>query len=213
MKRVLLVEDRLIRQNMFTANLDMDINNNPVLENICGGKPFGDFKRKISDNGSFETYITKYEVIITHRSALEPSERQVLIEIAKKHSKTVVFFSGGISSVLLQEVGKGVLLTINSKDFYSESLKDFLETPDLNILVLAFGKKWQVNLYADLLERLTYYLDGYSEEKPYPIIVSNLNLNKWEIDNYFSFLENKRVKREELEEVKEKIIENLNKII
>lgn len=215
MRKIVLVEDRPERQRKFTEDLTIDLNKFPALENICGGKTFGDFKSSLADISQIGAVIKEkgYDVIMIHRSALEQSERIALIEIAKRDSKTIVFFSGGISSVSLQEIGnKGYLLTINSKDFYSESLKNYLESPEHNIFELAFGKKWKINFEIELLEKLNFYSKEKSES-PFAAISLELNLKEWLIDNYFSDYKNKRITREDLEQIKEKILTNLNKTI
>jgi hypothetical protein len=68
-----------------------------------------------------------------------------------------VFFSGGISSVLIQNIDKNYLLTINSKDFYSENLHEFLKNNEKNLMILAFGRNWELNLMFRLAEKLSNY--------------------------------------------------------
>ena len=66
---ILLIEDRSSRQQNFTQNLNINLNDFSILKNICGGNEFHLFKEKISSDMSF---FDEYDIIIIHRSALTP---------------------------------------------------------------------------------------------------------------------------------------------
>ena len=212
MKKVILIEDRFNRQRDFIKNLDFDLNTNSTLKNICGGEDFVYYKNMI-DNSNF-TVFNQFDVIIAHRSALSNLERLKLTEYVKSKSKILVFFSGGISSISLQNLNSGYLLTINSKDLYSIALIEYLNNGGNNILELAFGKKWQINLEVMLLDKLNLYLNDYAP-KPIQIILSDLKITDWVNDIYFRNLNgaNTVISKQQLEEVKESVLTSLSKKI
>lgn len=209
MKKAILIEDRPNRQKDFTKKLSRNLNDISILENICGFEKFN-FYKEILGSSSFNE-LDKYEVIIIHRSALSSTERLRLIDFARKQSKTLVLFSGGISSVTLQKIDVGILLTINSKDLYSMSLINYLEGNDLNILELAFGENWKINLEVNLLDKLILYIINYNP-KPLSIILSELKVTDWLQENYFKNLEGV-IQIDQLERIKIDILDSLSKSI
>ena len=209
MKKVILIEDRPNRQIDFTKKISRDLNEISTLENICGFEKFNLYKKILSSSSLDE--LDKYEVIIIHRSALSGTERLKLIDFARRNSKTLVLFSGGISSVSLQKLDAGTLLTINSKDLYSRSLINYLDRGDLNILELAFGENWKINLEVNLLEKLIFYLINYTP-KPLSIIFSELKVTEWIKENYFKNLDGV-IQLDELEQIKIDIQNSLLKSI
>ena len=186
MKKVILIEDRPNRQVDFIKKINKNLNEISILENICGFEKFNYYKEILSSDSLTE--LEKYQVIIVHRSALSGSERLRLIDFSRKNAKNLVLFSGGISSVTLQKLDAGTLLTINSKDLYSSSLISYLKSKELNVLELAFGENWKINLEANLLDKLIFYMLDYSP-KPISIILSELKVTEWIKENYFKNLE------------------------
>ncbi len=172
MRKFILIEDRVERQKNFAFNkLNNYVNEN--FTNICGGEDFVKIKAKILQND--------FDVIAIHRSALSSMERSNLIEFCKKEAKDLIFFSGGISSVLIQNIDKTKLLTINSKDFYGNNLKAFLEDEKRNLLVLAFGEKWELNLMFRLADKLYNYYQKMGDK----IDLQEIELEAWEKENFF----------------------------
>ncbi|MCZ2100082.1 MAG: hypothetical protein LC107_00925 [Chitinophagales bacterium] len=205
---IILIEDRPTRQQIFTHDLKINLNNFPLLKNVCGGDEFHLSKEKISNEISF---FDDYNVIMIHRSALTPEERNSLIEYVNNKSKTLIFFSGGISSTLIQKIGKGQLLTINSKDFYSENLVLFLENSGKEILELAFGKHWELNLLIGANEKIAYYILNYTK-KPLQIILDDLDLPQW-IKNKYVNIESGLVEKDQLISINKSIHTDIKKLL
>ncbi|MGI6323114.1 MAG: hypothetical protein ACOXZO_07335 [Bacteroidales bacterium] len=210
MKSILLIEDRPNRQQVFTQDLKKNLHDFSILTNVCGGDDFNLFKEKISTEISF---LDNYDIIIVHRSAITPEERESLIKYVGAKSKTLVFFSGGISSTLLQKIGKGQLLTINSKDFYSENLVLFLKNSGKEILELAFGKYWELNLLIGAHEKITFYILKYNKKKPLSAVLVDLELPnelpKWIIDKNNDEL----IEKKQLIDINKKIHEDIKKLL
>lgn len=209
MKKVILIEDRPNRQIDFTKKLNKDLNKISILENVCGFEKFNTYKKILSSSNLSQ--LDDFQVIIVHRSVLSANERLRLVDFAKKNSKTLVLFSGGISSVTLQNIGNGILLTINSKDLYSNSFINYLENDDLNILLLAFGENWKINLEVSLLDKLIFYIIDYTP-RPLSIILAELKVPEWIKENYFKNFDG-IIQLNELQQLKEDIQNNLLKSI
>ncbi len=207
--KIILLEDRPIRQEVFTNLLNKDLNSFPSLTNIGGGNDFLKFKENIFDDISV---FDNYKTIMIHRSALSNDERAKLIDYIGNNEKLLVFFSGGISSTLFQQVGKGQLLTINSKDFYSENLLLFIENNGREALELAFGKNWKLSLLIDANEKLSFYILGYSNLKPLQIVRDELNLPNWISNIYFKSEEN-LIEKENLLKIRNKILSDIKKLL
>ncbi len=158
MKKILLIEDRVERQNRFTldTNISLDIYNDIL-----------DRKETFDKNSSLDNY----SVIITHRSAFGESKDNILDYLKKycENSQTkLVFFSGGISSIFYSKV-KYEFLLLNSKTFYSKNLelflKDFKQRQKPNILLLGYGKKWKTNILLNTLEKINLFIHKYEKKE------------------------------------------------
>jgi hypothetical protein len=207
--KILLIEDRPTRQYEFTRDFNRNIETFSILKNICGEDEFHSFKEKISNQ---ITCFDNYSVIMIHRSALSSDERITLLNYVNEKSKTLVFFSGGISSTLLQKIGKGQLLTINSRDFYSENLVLFLENSGQDILELAFGKHWKLNLLIGVSEKMTYYCMSYVTKKPTQVVLDDLDLPQLILDTYIK-LESSLVEKEQLLSINQAIQADIKKLL
>lgn len=163
MKKIMLIDDRTERQTKFyeetCINFDKD---SDVLDNFTADS----YEKLLEEfrNNDFRR-LDEYEVIITHRSAFGDLNGQVIStfkELCKQKNKpkSLVFFSGGISSVSIKNSPFEHLL-LNSKKFYSNNLKLFLELSKNNkpnLLVLAFGENWKINLLLNSLEKINVYI-------------------------------------------------------
>jgi len=163
MKKIVLVEDRTKRQELFmeATKIDLDAYSD-ILDNIIEDD-YRDFRDTILKD---ETKLDKYDMIISHKSAYEDNNSQVLATIEKhcKNScKPLVYFSGGISVNLYKHNGFDKLI-LNSKTFYSQNLKLFLEAAKVdkeNILMLSYGSNWKLNIVLNNLENINLFLERY----------------------------------------------------
>jgi|GEM_PF-1604685 len=189
MKRMILIEDRVQRQLNF-INQKKLFDEFPNLKNICGDKDYSVIKNLLS-NKEFEAVFNEYQVIAIHRSALSTEERNKLIEYCKAKGKSLVFFSGGISSALLRKLNNSNLLTINSKDFYSENLFEFLKQGNEDLRLLAFGVKWELCLLIKLKDKLAIYVNNFMNDNiEFQELKAELNIGEWEIEIFKENIEN-----------------------
>jgi len=167
MKKILLVEDRTQRQKLFMEDTKIELNRyNNILDNFIDEK-YDEFVVKIQDD-NFE--LDNYDVIISHKSAFKDSNESILSKLenhCKENSKVLVLFSGGIDANYYLKDGNFELIELNSKTFYSEFLKLFLEDVEngtLHPLILCYGTKWKLNIVLNILEKLNIYVDNLTKD-------------------------------------------------
>jgi len=211
MKKVLIIEDRTQRQEQFLSHTGIKLNEYNFVENKTGIS-YTKFKENILADISI---LNKYEVIISHRSAFEQDNVRIL-DLIKQHCKNenkyLILFSGGITT---SYYGKEPYeqLSLNSKDFYSQNLKLFLDEVDsnnINLLLLAFGKKWKLNAVLNTLEKLNsltsddfdYFDDFYNSTK------TNLKTLNEIID--FRDFDSEEFSAKTVDKVKQKILNHIN---
>lgn len=186
MNTCILIEDREPRLKEFMAQKGLKNTSYKHLEIVSGVK-YPKLQLKISQSDF--TPLEPYNILMIHRSCLSPDGRNALIQYVRERNKTLVLFSGGISSTILQNLAPlSYLLTINAANFYSDNLMTFLDNEASNVYELAYGKLWDINLLTLLLDKLSFYILEYNEEKRFGMIENILGLNDYE-KKYFSDLE------------------------
>jgi hypothetical protein len=157
MKKILLIEDRSIRQQFFTNDLNINLKKyNDILDNYID-ELYLELELQLKNNSfNFDTY----NYIVCHKSAFGEQNNELLERLkdyCKVHKKVLVLFSGGISSNYY-DTSESEILELNSKTFYSKNLELFLKevktNNNVNLLLLAFGEKWKLNLIFNVLEKL-----------------------------------------------------------
>jgi len=167
MKKILLIEDRYKRQEMFQEDLEIDLKNyNDILDNVIYDKYDEVFE--LLKNGEFDFSV--YGIVITHKSAFGDDNTKVLTYIenqCKKNSIPLVYFSGGIDANYYQKEDKFELFEINSKTLYSNNLLLFLEIyrkEGLKPGVLIYGLQWDINILCKMLQKLNIYIEQLIDE-------------------------------------------------
>ena len=158
MKKIALIEDRYKRQAHFLEQNLINLEDyEDVLENFIEEKA-SNILENIS-NDSFD--LDKFDIIVCHKSV----ENNTVIlgnlkDYCKKHQKTLVLFSGGIS-VNYYDNSEFELLELNSKTFYSQNLLLFLKSIKTNnedIMMLCYGEQWKQNIVANVLEKTNLFI-------------------------------------------------------
>ena len=154
--KIAIIEDRIARLEQHT---DFDLKKSKSVT-IITGLEFDMLIGSLKINDTRQ--LDQYECIASHRSALSNEERDTLKEYCRKNKKPLIFFSGGISSSVMKDV-EFPFLHINSKEFYSENLKLFIEECEehntANLLLLQFGKKWKLSLLLNLRNNIAVSLN------------------------------------------------------
>lgn len=204
--KVTLLEDRIGRMEQFS---EFDLKKEQSIFIITNSE----LTNLISDLDNNSTdKLNDYECIIMHRSAFTNSQRDVIKAYCKKNKKHLVFFSGGISSSIYND-SSFPFLHINSKDFYSNNLRLFIDEIEsqnnLNLLILQFGYRWKLNLLLSLRDELNVMI----QRDKYPKRIRELNINnliKSELINKFSLAWLKKegiesISNEEVDDFKSKV--------
>jgi hypothetical protein len=174
--KIVIIEDRIGRLEQYT---DFELKKCKSVTIITGLE----FDNLISSLKSNDTKpLNQYECIASHRSAFSNEVRDIIKEYCRIKRKPLIFFSGGITSSVLKDLDFP-FLHINSKEFYSENLKLFIETFEesnaVNLLVLQFGKKWKLSLLLNLRNNIAVALNKEKLKVQFPgIEIDNNELIK-----------------------------------
>jgi hypothetical protein len=170
-RKILLIENRPDRQKEYLPNGHDDVERFAEMGHFLAYLSFKEDLEKINQNDL--EFLTQFELIIIHRSALgelsNGSAVNRIITFCKEFDKDLILFSGGISSSIYTEEG-GRFLLINSKDFYSENLipffKQYHEGKIQKLIQLKYGKNWRLTYLLQLREYLALEKSGenYSKE-------------------------------------------------
>lgn len=172
MSRMIIIDDRIVRQKNYLTSFDINIYND-VVEN-CVSDRFTELQESFKDKQKISEVLSAYDVVAIHRSAFDDSTRTDIDDFLKTTSKKKVLFSGGISSSSLV----GNVLNINSKDFYSENLKLFCEmlnTSIYHLSVLQFGERWILSLILSFREQVIIKYNLF-KEKSIDVRLENIGL-------------------------------------
>ena len=215
--KVLLIEDRQQRQEQFLAKTEIDISKCTTVNNKIG-TTYQEFRKEILENNKC---FDDYQVIISHRSAFDKDNSKVIDlmeDYCMKNNKQLVLFSGGIyTSFYSEEPFKKLVL--NSKLLYSQNLKLFLDNlennSEVNLLLLAYGKNWKINLLLNILEKINLFIlkfeDLEDEDKSYEYLNDEINIEIIESQIDLSNIkDNDTITTEDLEILKNNILDNIN---
>ena len=167
MKKILLIEDRVTRQEFFLEKIAINLEEySDILDNAIDDR-YEEVKEQIvHDSFNFGNY----DFIISHKSAFENDNALILSKLqhyAKESHKTLIFFSGGIS-VNYYNNSEFESLELNSETFYSNNLLLFLNSVragNENILMLSYGENWKFNIISNVLEKTNLYLEQHGDKK------------------------------------------------
>ena len=175
MKKILLLENKTIRQQ------DIQINCEKILGNENCNEKLENFMK---DNSIFD----EYDVIIIHENIYLESERKKLFTKLESYCKEkyLVKFSGNNSHSSLNKK----LLSLSPKKLY-ENVEEYLrenESSQANILMLAYGKYWDLNKLLNILQELNLFIKNFNED-------DEVDFDEFEDD--FDLLELKKILNKE----------------
>ncbi|MEA2018919.1 MAG: response regulator [Campylobacterota bacterium] len=163
MSKILLIEDRVKRQQLFINDTNIDLlKYDSILDNLTNGLE----KDVLCDDFNFENY----SYIISHKSAFSEENTKYLNKLesyCEESNTPLILFSGGLS-VNYYINDEYERLEINSKTFYSENLKLFLEAfanKSENILMLSYGENWQLNIVLNILEKMDNFINDNIDQE------------------------------------------------
>ncbi len=155
--KLIIIEDRIERLKSF---VEFELEMWPEVH-VVTGVGFDNLLSELRNNNTH--LLDRYKCIASHRSALSNEIRDILKEYCSRTGKPLIFFSGGISTSVFKD-SSFPFLHINSKEFYSENLKVFLEDlrskDNVNLLTIQFGERWKMNLLLKLRNDITVSLNN-----------------------------------------------------
>ena len=140
--RILLIEDRVRRKEQVSEMSGINLTQYTYLKELSA-EEYNMVKAglRIGD----KSLLSPCDLIMTHRSAFTINEQDVLNSMRKP----LVYFSGGVTQAFYN-TSPTPCLHINSKEFYSNNLIQFLDHIKLyqviELLILQFGNNWKLNL-------------------------------------------------------------------
>jgi len=161
MKKIALIEDRYTRQLGFLEQNEIELDAyEDVLSNFIE-----DGAQNLIEQIVHNTFdLQEYAIIICHKSVVYEDKNTIILSnlrnYCKKHSKTLILFSGGIS-VNYYDTTDFELLELNSKIFYSKNLVLFLQAVQNgteDIMMLCYGEHWKQNIVANILEETNLFI-------------------------------------------------------
>jgi len=185
MKKVLLIEDRFPRQALFMRETKIDLEQySHILDNVSNGDEVNLFELTIK--GEFD--YAKYDYVLCHKSIFNGDNSQ-FISLLKKYTQenniSLILFSGGVS-VNYYSSNPHEILELNSKTFYSQNLKLFLdaiEKGNENILMLCYGQNWKLSILSNSLEKINLF------------IAENLNKDRIVYNNFINEIEIAKIEK------------------
>ena len=162
MKKILLIEDRFKRQEIFQEELEINLEEfNDILDNTTYERYEDVYEILKKEEFNF----SPYSVAIVHKSAFGDENSTITAYIeqkCKELSIILIYFSGGIDANFYQKDGTFELFEVNSKTLYSANIALFLKAYRKNILkpgMLLYGEHWKINLLCNKLNKLNYYIE------------------------------------------------------
>jgi hypothetical protein len=171
--KILLIEDRIVRKELFVQRSNIDLNQYLFLKQASADE-YKDIKSKLKNADT--SIFNGIDLIITHKSAFTINEQDILASIGKP----IIYFSGGISQSFYSEFPVPCL-HINSSDFYGQNLIQFLNhiniTGELELLILEFGANWRLNFLLNTRDKLNQLLYRNSKSDLFPEDVLKEGIN------------------------------------
>jgi hypothetical protein len=216
MSKVIILDDRRIRQERFLALLNERLQSTtkiyvPTQENTA-------LIKKRLENGSFED-LEHFQYCILHKSIFAPEIETKLLGYCKEEQKPLVLFSGGISKSYNIRNGNMSVLFIGSGELYSQNLFSFLKevingTGMENIGQIQFGAQWRLGSLLHLRDNVSsgngvyyqnlFFGDLKDEIQNWALDSSDLELIKQVMDS-FNLKEGDRIIPEVLSDISKAI--------
>jgi len=190
MKKILLIEDRFKRQEMFRAAIGIQLDTySDILDNMIYDKYEEQYQ--MLKNQEFD--FIRYSIVIVHKSAFGDDNSAITAYIermCKEHAIVLIYFSGGIDANYYQRENDFKLFEVNSKTLYSSNLILFLQTFRKGTLepgMLLYGEKWDLNVLCNISNKLNIYIEKLEDNnvKEKFFYKRNPNIKKilYEIEN------------------------------
>lgn len=196
--KILLLEDRIDRMKQFSK---IDLFQETTID-IISGTELVHFIANLESE--LKKILPLYQCVILHRSGIDNIKRDVIKAFCGEYKISLVYFSGGISSSKFSD-SDFPFLHINSKDFYSDNLKlfinDFTMGNAINLIILQFGQNWKLSLLLKMRNDLNMGIQSNSIKRIKDLGISNLLKDEllvnfdlpWFTDNFMQNIEDSQI--------------------
>ena len=214
---ILLIEDRVDRQKYFMSEADIDLDRySDVLDNMIKNK-YHEFVQKIKAD---TVDLDKYTVIVSHKSAFGDDNIGILQKLenyCRQYNKPLVLFSGGTDTNYYENIDFE-LLELNSKLFYSDNLQLFLKETEegtSNILTLAYGKQWKLNILLNVLEKINLQITANMalDYEEFQLDTNSDLLDDIEVELYVPVIKNGTISIDEMKKVGLDLEQYIRKVV
>lgn len=163
--KILFLEDRPSRQQLFLPNKADDVNIIKSLDDVFMPES-NECKMILKEINKREYgFSASLKLIIVHKSALETSGLDYIDNYCKKNSVRFICFSGAISQIIYTNENYE-FLNINSSDFYGDRLipflKSFISDNSQTVLELV-NRDWKLS-YLFLARQILYNMNIEEDE-------------------------------------------------
>lgn len=216
---ILLIEDRTERQQFFMKDTEIDLDSySDILDNMTGER----YNQLLEEIKNDTFILDKYSVIMSHKSAFDNKNIEILSKLenyCKSNDKPLILFSGGIDANYYDK-SEYETIEINSKIFYSNHLKLFLENMregEQNLLVLIYGDRWKLNILLNVLEKINLFIENNTKEpflfKRFVIDTGYAYLDDLNLDIYEPIMEGNKISIDEIQKIRLDIENHIKKVV
>ena len=156
---ILLLENNTIRANKSEINFE---NYSEVIKSVFSDAQCNNLLDKFLENNHI---FDEYGTIIIHENIFREDQRKELFKVLENYSKNknLIKFSGNNTQASLIDN----TLQLSAENLY-QNIEVFLEESKKNvsnILILAYGKHWDLNKLLNTLQSLNLFIEDYDEEE------------------------------------------------
>ncbi len=216
---ILLIEDRTERQQLFMKDTEIDLNSySDILDNMTGER-YNQLLEEL-ENDTFD--LDRYSIIVSHKSAFDDKNIEILSKLenyCKSNDKPLILFSGGIDANYYDK-SEYETIEINSKVFYSNHLKLFLESirdGEQNLLILIYGDRWKLNILLNVLEKINLFIENNTKEiilfKRFVLDTAYAYLDDLNLDIYEHVIEGNKISINEIQKIRLDIENHIRRVV
>ncbi len=137
----------------------------------------------------------------------------------KSNDKPLILFSGGIDANYYDK-SEYETIEINSKVFYSNHLKLFLESirdGEQNLLILIYGDRWKLNILLNVLEKINLFIENNTKEiilfKRFVLDTAYAYLDDLNLDIYEHVIEGNKISINEIQKIRLDIENHIRRVV
>lgn len=170
MNEIILIEDKPGRQRQFLTDKEFRMLGEKSYLKMPQEEICRNFINEINSNKTSSLH--RYSLIMIHRSSLDINGLRAIDDLCNVNNIDLILFSGGLSQVIYAKE-KYQSLSLNSKEFYNNSLLNFLDKysqeKKTSLLELVYQSNWKLELL--MRYRLLKTKEMYEEDEVVQVIL------------------------------------------